>query len=64
MTGHEHYRKAESALNLAEGSELGSEEERYHLLLAQAHTLLAIAAAAGEVESAAKEWMAHPWPSN
>jgi hypothetical protein len=45
MTGPEHYREAETQLELAAGSEGGSHTERYALAAAQVHATLAVAAA-------------------
>jgi hypothetical protein len=45
MTGPEHYREAETQLELAAGSEGGSHTERYALAAAQVHATLALVAA-------------------
>lgn len=45
MNGPAHYAEAESSLAAAEGSDGGSNLERYHLAAAQVHATLALAAA-------------------
>ncbi|MFD5245669.1 hypothetical protein ACFWIW_14045 [Amycolatopsis sp. NPDC058340] len=45
MTGPEHYAEAESKLQRAVETTLGSDEERYNLASAQVHAMLALAAA-------------------
>ena len=45
MTGPEHYREAEDALETAAEEEIGSTGERYYLDKAQVHATLALAAA-------------------
>jgi hypothetical protein len=45
MTGPEHYREAEKALDGAAKAEFGSSSERYQLARAQVHATLALAAA-------------------
>lgn len=48
-TGPEHYRQAEMLLEMASDDELGTDAERYHVAKAQAHAMLALAAAYAEV---------------
>lgn len=45
MTGAEHYRQAEKLLANADHADLGGDEERYYLAVAQVHATLAQAAA-------------------
>lgn len=45
MTGPEHYRHAETLLDMASDDETGSDEERFHQAQAQVHATLALAAA-------------------
>ena len=45
MTGPEHYRHAETLLDLASDDDLDSDAERFHITKAQAHATLALAAA-------------------
>jgi hypothetical protein len=45
MTGPEHYKTAEAALERATDAIIGSHEETYHLARAQVHATLALAAA-------------------
>lgn len=45
MTGPEHYREAEAALETAAEEAIGSKGERYQLDKAQVHAILALAAA-------------------
>jgi hypothetical protein len=45
MTGPEHYREAEVALDTAAKAEFDSNLERYNLARAQVHAMLAVAAA-------------------
>jgi hypothetical protein len=45
MTGPEHYREAEQALDRASHEDFGTAAEHYHVARAQAHALLALTAA-------------------
>jgi len=48
MTGPEHYRTAEMALERAQDATLGGHNETYNLTRAQVHATLALAAATAE----------------
>lgn len=58
MTGPEHYRAAETAIENAKYTDVGSDKERFFIAVAQVHATLALAAATAISGHQGREWYA------